>query len=49
MENEEAENLLWSNLDRASSRRDFDSVSYWMAQILIHRQRNRKPFPVIEW
>lgn len=36
---EEEKLYLWQALDKATQRRDFPSVQYWVSQILIHRSR----------
>jgi len=38
---DESETYMWRALDAASARRDFNSVQYWMSQILIHRAKHK--------
>jgi len=43
---------LWTCLDTAVGRRDFESASYWYAQIVIHKQRLQAAgdtLPVLEY
>lgn len=41
------EAYIWTNIDEASSRRDFESVMFWLDQLVIHRQELADELPVI--
>lgn len=51
-DNETEMYFLWESLTKAVGRRDFESTSYWFAQLVIHRQRMQAAgdtLPVLEW